>query len=85
MDCLQTTFVTLNGFCQLIQLPQPPPPPPPFPSLVLNGQNQDGQNTKQNQMKNTHPLYLAFEVLKVHLIISCETQPLDLLFLVVLC
>ena len=26
---------------------------------VLNGQNQDGSNTNQNQMKkNTHPLYI---------------------------
>ena len=36
-------------------------------------------------MKNTHPLYIAFEVLKAHLIIICEMQSLDLLFLVVLC
>ena len=27
---------------------------------VLNGQNQDGSNTNQNQMKkNTHPLYIG--------------------------
>ena len=63
-----------NGFCPLSQ------PHPPVP----NGQNQNGQNTNQNQMKNTHPLYIVFELLKVHLIITCEMQPLDLLFLGVL-
>ena len=38
----------------------------------------------QIQMKNTHPLYIVFEVLKVHLIMICEMQSLDLLFLVVM-
>ena len=48
---------------------------------VLNGENQDGRNTIQNQMKNTHPLYIAFEVLKVHLIMVCEMQPPDRSFI----
>ena len=42
----------------------------------------DGPN--QIQMKNTHPLYIVFEVLKVHLIMICEMESLDLLFLVVM-
>ena len=48
----------------------PTPPHPP----VLNGQNQDGRNTIQNQLKNTHPLYT----------VRCSHQ-IYLLFLVVLC
>ena len=51
---------------------------------VLNGQNQRGWNTNQNEMKNTQPLYIVFEVLKVLLIIICKMRPLDSLFLVVL-
>ena len=35
-------------------------------------------------MKNTHPFYIVFEVLKVLLMIIWM-QPLDLLFLAVLC
>ena len=42
----------------------------------------DGWNTNQNQMKNAHPFYIVFEVLKVLIIIICKMQPLDLLFLV---
>ena len=76
--CRQITFVTLNGFCPLSN-PTPHPTPP-----VLNGQNEDGRNIIQNQMKNAHPLYIVFEVLKVHLIKICEMQPLNLLFLVML-
>ena len=65
-----------NRFCLLSKKTLTPP--------VLNRQYQDGWNTKQKQMKNTHPLYTVFEVLKVLLIIICKMQPLDLLFLVVL-
>ena len=32
---------------------------------VLNGQNQDGGNTIQNQLKDKHPLYILFQVLKI--------------------
>ena len=35
-------------------------------------------------MKKIHPFYIAFEVLKV-LFVICKMQPLDPLFLVVLC
>ena len=73
-DCRQITFVTLNGFCQLNKSPP-----------VLNRQNLDGCNTNQNQMKNAHPFYIVFEVLKVLIAIVCKMQPLDLLFLAVLC
>ena len=78
-DCQQITFITLNNsrFCPLSN----PPPLPP----VLNGQNQDGWNTNQNQMKNMSPSYFVFQVLKVLLIKICKMQPLggrDLLFLV---
>ena len=51
-DCQQITFVTLNGFCPLSNPPHSTAPP------VLNLQNQDGRNTIQNQMKNTHPTFL---------------------------
>ena len=51
---------------------------------VLNGQNEDGWNTNQNQIKNINPFHIVFEVLKVLLIIIW-IEPLDLLFLVVLC
>ena len=57
---------------------------PPIPP-VLNKQNQDEWNTKQNQLKNTHLFHIAFEVLKVLFIKICKMQPLDLLFLVALC
>ena len=57
---------------------------PPIPP-VLNKQNQDEWNTKQNQLKNTHLFHIVFEVLKVLFIKICKMQPLDLLFLVALC
>ena len=76
-DCRQT-FVTLNRFCILIPSPHSPPSPP-----VLNGQYQDGENTKQNQKKNTYPFYTVFQALKVLLIKICKLKPLDLLYLVV--
>ena len=57
------------------------PPTPP----VLNKQNQDERNTKQNQLKNTHLFHIVFEVLKVLFIKICKMQPLDLLFIVPLC
>ena len=72
-NCQQITFIMLNRFCLLSK------PPPP---LFLNRQNQDGWNTNQNQMKNTHSFYIVFEVLKVLYIIICKIQLLDLLFLV---
>ena len=68
-DCQQITFVMLNGFCPLSNTTLPPHPIP-YPS-VLNGQYQDGQYTKQNQMKNTCPFYILFQVLKVLL----KTEP----------
>ena len=69
----------LNGFCPLSK-------PTPLPTLpVLNRQNQDVWNTKQNQLKNTHLFHIVFEVLKVLFIKICKMQPLDLLFLVALC
>ena len=68
------TFVTLNGFCPLNKSPP-----------VLNRQNLDECSTNQNQMKNAHPFYIVFEVFKVLITIICKMQPLDLLFLVVLC
>ena len=49
---------------------QKPPHPP-----VLNGQYQNGQNTKQNKMKNTCHFYIVFQVLKVLLIKICKIQP----------
>ena len=42
-DCQQITFVTLSRFCSLSN-------PLPHP-LFLNGQNQDGWDTKHNQIK----------------------------------
>ena len=69
------TFVTLNGFCRLSKPSQP---------HVLNGQYQDRWNTNQNQMKNTCPFYIVFQVLKVPLIKICKKQPLNLLFFLLL-
>ena len=54
-------------------------------SPVLKRQNQDGCNINQNQLKNTHLFHIVFEVLKVLLIKICQMQPLDILFLVVVC
>ena len=54
------------------------------PLPVRNGQYQDGQNTKQNQMKNTCLFYILFQLLKVLLLKICKIEPPDLLFLVVL-
>ena len=60
-----------NGFCTLRN--PGPPHPPPFPAAyVLNGQNQDGWNTNENQMKNTPPFYIEFQVLKVLLTKVCK-------------
>ena len=50
---------------------------------VLNRQYQDGQKTNQNQMKNTCPFYIVFQVLKVILIKISKIQPPDLLYLLV--
>ena len=50
---------------------------------VLNRQYQDGKNTNQNQMKNTCPIFIIFQVLKLLLTKIYETQPSDLLFLIV--
>ena len=41
-------IVSSNNFHNTVNLSSQPP--------VLNGQNQDGRNTNQNQMKNTQPL-----------------------------
>ena len=60
MDCRQITFVTLNRFCQLSNLP---PPSPTLP--VLNRQYQDEWNINQDQMKNMIPFYIVCQVLKV--------------------
>ena len=46
---------------------------------VLNGQYQNGQNTNQNQMKNTCPFHIVFQVLKVRPTKVCKIEP-DLLF-----
>ena len=43
-DCLQITFVTLNGLCPLSKKNPHPFPPPP----VLNGQYQNGYQPKSN-------------------------------------
>ena len=57
--------------------------PPGFQNQALVDKiKMDGPN--QIQMKNTHPLHIVFEVLKVHLIMICEMLSLDLLFLVVM-
>ena len=48
-----------------------------------NGQDQNGQNTNQNQMKNTCLLYIVFQVSKVLLLKMCKIQPPNLLYLVV--
>ena len=53
----------------------------PQPS-VLNRQNQDGQNTNKDQMKNSCPFYIVFQVLKVLLINISKIKPPDLLILV---
>ena len=58
----------------------PPSPQPPCSYLTEKTKMEEGPN--QNQMKNTHPLYIAFEVWKVYFIIICEMQSLYLLFLV---
>ena len=74
------TFVTLSGFYPLSNPPPPPPPPPhPAPRLFVTDKiKMDGIYTDQNQMKNTHPFYIVFKII-------CKMQPLDVLFLVVLC
>ena len=74
-DCQQMTFVTLNGFCPLNK----PPPPRFYPTIPRWMQYQPKLN------ENTHPFYILFEVWKVLIIIICKMQPLDPLFLVVLC
>ena len=76
-NCWQITFVTLNTFCPSSKPSLSPTPP------VLKGQYQDGQNTNQNQKKNTCRFYIVFQVLKVLLIKICKIQSLDLLFIVV--
>ena len=66
----------LKGFC-LLSKPRTPP--------VFNGQYQNGWNANQNQMKNTQPFYITFQVLKVLLIKICKyIQPPELLLFVVL-
>ena len=65
------SFVALIGFYTLSN--------PPPPSLFLTDKiKMDGIYTDQNQMKNTHPFYIVFKII-------CKMQPLDVLFLVVLC
>ena len=44
-----------------------------------NRQYQNGQNTNQNQMRNTYLFYIVFQVFKV--IKNCKIQPPDLLFI----
>ena len=36
-----------------------------FVLFLMDNIDQDGQNTNQNQMKNTSPFYIVFQVLKV--------------------
>ena len=58
---------------------------PSPPSPVLNGEYQYGYYTKQNQMKNTSPFYIIFQILKVLLIkTERKIEPPDLLFIAVL-
>ena len=78
LDCQKITFIMLNRFCLLSKKKKKNSP-------VLKRQNQDGCNINQNQLKNTHLFHIVFEVLKVLLIKICQMQPLDILFLVVVC
>ena len=58
--------------------------PPHHPvSHVSNGQYQNGENTNQNQIKNSCLFFMSFQVLKVRLIKICKAEQSDLLFLVV--
>ena len=77
-DHRQITFFTFNGFCPLNKKN------PTSPKPVLKGQYQDGWNTNQNQIKIHAFYYIAFQVLKVLLVKSCNTRPQDKLFLFVL-
>ena len=74
-DCGQITSVTLNGFCSLSKTP---PRPCSYRTELR------WMEYQPNQMKNTNPFCIVFEVLKVLLIIIWM-QSLNLLFLVVLC
>ena len=69
-DCQQITSVMLNGFCVLGNPP------------VLNEQYHNGQNTNQNQKKNTCRFCTVFQVLELLLIKICKIQLLDILFIV---
>ena len=76
-DYQQITSVMLNRFCLLSKNPSTPPPPSP---PVLNGQCQ----ANQNEVENTCPFSIVFQVLKVLLIKIYKTQPPALSFLLVL-
>ena len=56
------TFVALSGFYPLSN-----PPPPLF---LTDKIKMDGIYTDQNQMKNTHPFYIVFKVLKGYIYTS---------------
>ena len=49
----------LNKFCPLSKKKKRKKPPP-----VLNGQYQNGENTNQNQIKNTYLVHIVFQLEK---------------------
>ena len=49
-----------------------------FVLFLTDNIDQDGQNTNQNQMKNTFPFYTVFQVLEVLLGKICKLQLPDL-------
>ena len=74
-DCQQMTFIMLHRFCLLSEKKTSPP------LFLMDNIKMDKIPTKN--MKNVHPFYIVFQVLKV-LIKICKMQPPDLLLLVVL-
>ena len=66
MQIVLTKQIKCHSELSSCQLSKPPNP------LVFNGQYQGGWNTNQNQMKNTPPVYIVFQVLKVLLTKNCK-------------
>ena len=63
-----------NGFCPLSKKKTQPP-------IINNGQYQYGQYTKQNQMKNTDPFKIIFQVLRRYFLKTFVRQSHQIFYL----
>ena len=78
MHCQPLSANIFRHAQRILSVKQPPSPLQNLPAV--NRQCQNGQDTNQNQMKNTCPFHIVFQILKARL---CKIEPPYLLFLAV--